>query len=156
MIRMLSDKFLRFDRNETLIPYGIFMLRMTLVAIWIAHFWFKVGYRGMPATETFFASLGYPVWFAWADVIAEAVAIIMLALGVYVRVLCPLLLVILIPATLVWIPKGFYFVGAGYEFMLTWCILQLVQALLGPGAFSLATHRAGEKPALAKASFRHA
>ena len=41
----------RFDRNETLIPYGIFLLRMTLVAIWIAHFWYKVGYRGMPATE---------------------------------------------------------------------------------------------------------
>lgn len=127
----------RFDRNETLIPYGIFLLRMTLVAIWIAHFWYKVGYRGMPATETFFASLGYPMWFAWADVIVEFVAIFMLLFGVYVRTVCILLLIILIPATAVWIPKGFYFVNAGYEFMLTWCILQIVQAVLGPGAFTL-------------------
>jgi putative oxidoreductase len=127
----------RFDRNQVLIPYGVFALRITLTLIWIAHLWFKVGYRGMPATVTFFESLGYPGWFAWADVIAEAIAIVMLACGFYVRTLCLLLLIILIPATLVWVPKGFYFVNAGYEFMLTWCILQVVQALLGPGAFSL-------------------
>jgi putative oxidoreductase len=125
----------RLDRNEKLTPYGIFFMRMTLVAIWIAHFWYKVGYRGMPATVKFFESLGYPSWFAWADVAAEAVAIVMLACGIYVRALCPLLLIILVPATMVWIPKGFYFVNSGYEFMLTWCILQVVQTLLGPGAF---------------------
>jgi hypothetical protein len=39
----------RLDRNRTLTPDGIFFMRMTLVAIWIAHFWYKVGYRGMPA-----------------------------------------------------------------------------------------------------------
>jgi putative oxidoreductase len=133
----------RFDQNQALVPYGVFLLRITLTGIWIAHFWFKVGYRGMPATVTFFHSLGYPGWFAWADVIAESVAIVMLACGVYVRTLSILLLVILIPATLVWIPKGFYFVGAGYEFMLTWCILQVVQAVLGPGAFSLVNREPG-------------
>jgi putative oxidoreductase len=139
MIRTFLATLQRFDRNETLVPYGVFLLRMTLVAIWIAHFWYKVGYRGMPATETFFVSLGYPTWFAWADVCAEFVAILMLAGGLYVRILSLLLLVILIPATAVWIPKGFYFVNAGYEFMLTWCVLQVVQAALGPGAFSLET-----------------
>jgi uncharacterized membrane protein YphA (DoxX/SURF4 family) len=92
----------------------------------------------MPATVTFFQSLGYPSWFAWADVIAEFVAIVMLICGIYVGTVCLLLLIILIPATLVWIPKGFYFVNAGYEFMLTWCILQVVQAVLGAGAFSVA------------------
>jgi putative oxidoreductase len=137
MIGNFLAAFERFDRNKTMTPYGIFMLRMTLVAIWIAHFWFKVGFRGMPATVKFFESLGYPGWFAWADVTVEAVAIVMLACGIYVRTICPLLLIILIPATAVWLPKGFYFVSAGYEFMLTWCILQIVQALLGPGAFCL-------------------
>jgi putative oxidoreductase len=137
MIRTFLTALRRFDLNETLTPYGIFMLRITLVAIWIAHFWYKIGYKGMPATVAFFDSLGYPSWFAWADVGVEFIAIIMLLCGVYVRTLCLLLLVILIPATMVWIPKGFYFVNAGYEFMLTWCILQVVQALLGPGAFSL-------------------
>jgi putative oxidoreductase len=137
MIGAFFSTLKRFDRNEALIPYGIFALRITLTAIWIAHFWYKVGYRGMPATVTFFESLGYPSWFAWADVAAESVAIVMLLCGVYVRTVCILLLVILIPATMVWIPKGFYFVGAGYEFMLTWCILQVVQSLLGAGAFGL-------------------
>jgi putative oxidoreductase len=138
MISTVLAALQRFDRNKAMIPYGIFLLRITLVAIWIAHWWYKVGYRGMPATVTFFHSLGYPSWFAWADVIAEFVAIIMLICGIYVRTVSLLLLIILIPATLVWIPKGFYFVNAGYEFMLTWCILQVVQAVLGPGAFSLA------------------
>lgn len=136
-LRTFLAALARFERNEALIPYGVFLLRMTLVAIWIAHFWYKVGFRGMPATETFFASLGYPVWFAWADVIVEFVAILMLFFGVYVRTISLLLLIILIPATAVWIPKGFYFVNAGYEFMLTWCVLQVVQAVLGRGAFSL-------------------
>jgi putative oxidoreductase len=139
MMRTFLTALQRFDRNEVMIPYGVFLLRITLVALWIAHWWFKVGYRGMPATVTFFDSLGYPSWFAWADVTAELVAIVMLICGIYVRTVCLLLLVILIPATLVWIPKGFYFVNAGYEFMLTWCILQIVQAVLGPGAFSLTT-----------------
>jgi putative oxidoreductase len=143
MIGAFFSALERFDRNKALTPYGIFALRITLTAIWIAHFWFKVGYRGMPATVTFFESLGYPSWFAWADVAAESVAIVMLLCGVYVRTLCILLLVILVPATLVWVPKGFYFVGGGYEFMLTWCILQVVQSLLGPGAFSLASREPG-------------
>jgi putative oxidoreductase len=143
MIRIFFGALKRFDRNKSLIPYGIFLLRITLVAVWIAHWWYKVGYRGMPATVTFFQSLGYPSWFAWADVAAEFVAIIMLICGIYVRTVCLLLLVILIPATLVWIPKGFYFVNAGYEFMLTWCILQVVQAALGPGALSLADREPG-------------
>jgi putative oxidoreductase len=96
----------------------------------------------LPATETFFVSLGYPWWFAWLDVIAEVVATGMLAAGVYVRTVSLLMLIILIPATTVWFPKGVYFVNAGYEFMLTWCILQVLQALLGPGALNAETQNA--------------
>ena len=54
MIRTFLTALQRFDRNEMLTPYGIFLLRITLAAIWIAHFWFKVGYKGMPATVAFF------------------------------------------------------------------------------------------------------
>jgi putative oxidoreductase len=137
MIRTFLGALNRFERDETTAKLGIFLLRMTLVAIWIAHFWYKVGFRGMPATVSFFESLGYPGWFAWADVLVEAVGIVLLFCGLYVRTVCLLLLIILIPATLVWIPKGFYFVNAGYEFMLTWCVLQVVQAVMGAGAFRL-------------------
>jgi putative oxidoreductase len=140
MIRQCFAWADRLDRNTALTPYGVFALRIVLTAIWAAHFWFKVGYRGMPATDAFFQSLGYPWWFAWLDIAAEAVAMVMMAAGVYVRAVSIVMLVVLIPATAVWIPKGFYFVNAGYEFMLTWCILQVVQALLGPGALTLDFH----------------
>lgn len=141
MIRRTYHWARRLDRNRRLTPYGVLMLRIVLTAIWAAHFWYKVGYRGMPATDAFFQSLGYPWWFAWLDIAAEAVAMVMLATGICVRVVSIVMLVVLIPATAVWIPKGFYFVNAGYEFMLTWCILQVVQALLGPGALALEFRR---------------
>jgi hypothetical protein len=48
-----------------------------------------------------------------------------------------LLLFLLVPATLVWIPKGFFFINGGYEFPLLWCVLQLVMALCGPGVLRI-------------------
>jgi hypothetical protein len=33
---------------------GAALLRLILAGFWIVHWWFKVGYRGMPATEAFF------------------------------------------------------------------------------------------------------
>ena len=33
---------------------GAALLRFILAGFWIAHWWYKVGYRGMPATEGFF------------------------------------------------------------------------------------------------------
>jgi len=37
---------------------GAALLRFILAGFWIAHWWFKVGYRGMPATEAFFLPAG--------------------------------------------------------------------------------------------------
>jgi uncharacterized membrane protein YphA (DoxX/SURF4 family) len=45
-------------------PAGALLLRLTLVGDWAIHWWFKVGYRGMPATESFFSSVGLPAWLA--------------------------------------------------------------------------------------------
>jgi hypothetical protein len=41
------------------------LLRFILARFWIAHWWFKVRYRGMPAAETFFKQQGLPAWRAW-------------------------------------------------------------------------------------------
>lgn len=62
---------------------------------------------------------------------------IALVLGLYTRVFALALLVILIPAVFVWVPKGFWFTQAGYEMPLFWCMMQITLALLGPGAFAL-------------------
>jgi hypothetical protein len=37
---------------------GAALLRLILAGFWIARWWFKVGYRGMPATEAFFLQHG--------------------------------------------------------------------------------------------------
>jgi hypothetical protein len=39
---------------------GAALLRLILAGFWIVHWWFKVGYRGMPATEAFFLQQGLP------------------------------------------------------------------------------------------------
>jgi hypothetical protein len=36
--------------------FGATLLRFVLAGFWIIHWWFKVGYRGMAATEAFFCS----------------------------------------------------------------------------------------------------
>jgi putative oxidoreductase len=128
---------MRADDDTTLTPYGICLLRVTLAILWLMHGLYKVIHDGMPATEKFFVSLGYPAWTAWADVAIECAAFVLLLLGAYVRVSSVLLLFLLIPATLVWIPKGFFFTNGGYEFPLIWCVLQVVMALCGPGALRI-------------------
>ncbi len=40
---------------------GAALLRFILAGFWITHWWFKVGYRGMPATEAFFLQHGLPL-----------------------------------------------------------------------------------------------
>jgi hypothetical protein len=42
-----------FDISPTS-AFGAALLRIIFAGFWIAHWWFKVGYRGMPATEAFF------------------------------------------------------------------------------------------------------
>jgi hypothetical protein len=40
---------------------GAALLRFILAGFWIAHWWYKVAYRGMPATKAFFLQQGLPV-----------------------------------------------------------------------------------------------
>jgi hypothetical protein len=37
MMNAVFSGLQRFDRNKAMIPYGVFLLRITPVAIWIAH-----------------------------------------------------------------------------------------------------------------------
>jgi uncharacterized membrane protein YphA (DoxX/SURF4 family) len=61
--------------------YGAASLRFVLAGFWIVHWRFKVGYRGMPATESFFMAKHLPAWLAWFDISFEAVAAACLLLG---------------------------------------------------------------------------
>lgn len=112
-------------------------LRMTLAIWWIIHWWFKVDVAGMAATETFFLHYGLPTWLAWFDVSFEIVVIFCLILGLYVPLICIISLPILVAGMVVYRTNGFYFSTGGIEFPIFWAIVQVVQALLGPGGFRI-------------------
>lgn len=128
-----------FEENNRIIPFGILALRVFLVLLWILHWEYKAVYNGMDKTVAFFEKLGYPGWFAWGDVTFEVVVIIAFILGLYTRTFSILTLAILIPAIEIWIPNGIWALHGGYEFMVLWCLLQVVFALTGPGPYAMKT-----------------
>lgn len=117
--------------------FGAALLRFILAGFWIAHWWFKIGYRGMPATEAFFLKQGLPVWLAWFDVGFEIVVALCLLLGIYVPLLCLLSLPILFASMWIYRENGFYFSTGGIELPILWACAQIAQALLGPGSFRI-------------------
>src|SRR5271169_5583128 len=60
---------------------GAGLLRLTLAVFWIVHWWYKVGFRGMPVTENFFMQNGLSAWLAWFDISFEVVVTFCLVLG---------------------------------------------------------------------------
>jgi len=89
--------------------FGATLLRFVLAGFWIIHWWFKVGYRGMAATEAFFLQHGLPTWLAWFVVSFEVVVAVCLALGIYVPLLCLVSLPILFVSMWIYRGNGFYF-----------------------------------------------
>ncbi len=116
---------------------GATLLRFILAGFWIAHWWFKVGYRGMPATQAFFSQQGLPTWLAWFVVSFEIVLAASLVLGTYVSLSCLVSLPILFASMWIYRRNGFYFSSGGIELPLLWACAQIAQALLGPGAFRI-------------------
>lgn len=127
----------KFENNEKMAPYGALVLRLTLSLYWAVHCLYKILYQGMDKTEQLFIKLGYPAIFAWGDIALELVAMVAFALGIYTRSISLLTLLILIPAMEIWIPNGLWALKGGYEFMVLWCLLQVVLTLTGPGPHAL-------------------
>jgi uncharacterized membrane protein YphA (DoxX/SURF4 family) len=117
--------------------FGAALLRFILAGFWIAHWWYKVGYRGMPATEAFFKQQGLPVWLAWLDIRFEVVTAAGLILGIYVPMVCLISLPILFASMWIYRKNGFYFSDGGIELPVLWACAQVAQVFLGPGAFRL-------------------
>jgi putative oxidoreductase len=115
---------------------GAALLRFILAGFWLVHWWYKVGYRGMPATQAFFLQQGLPAWLAWFDV-SEVVVAVCLVLGIYVPPLCLISLPILFASMWIYRRNGFYFSSGGIELPLLWACAQIAQAMLDPGAFRI-------------------
>jgi putative oxidoreductase len=139
-----KDYLPELNTGSNLLPTaaaGATLLRFTLVAYWIVHWWFKVGFRGMPATESFFIRQGLPAWLAWFDIGFEVVVAACLTLGVYVPLTCLVSLPILFASMIIYGGNGFYFPSAGIELPILWALIQIVQALLGPGVLRITPPR---------------
>ena len=133
----LNDPFSVAKPGPALLPTSVAaatMLRFVLVGFWVIHWWYKVGFEGMHRTEIFFGQQGLPGWLAWFDISFEVVVALCLALGVYVPIVCIFSLPILISSMIIFRRNGFYFPTGGIEFPFLWALVQVVQALLGPGA----------------------
>lgn len=115
-------------------PYAALLLRLTNAVLFAAHLYFKVGIRGIPATVSYFQSLGYPGFFAYLDMTAEAVVIVLFLFGIYTRWASIVMLPLMVCATMVFFDKGWNFTTGGFEFPATWTIILIVQFLLGDGA----------------------
>jgi len=120
-------------------PTGALLLRLILVGYWTVHWWFKVGFRGMPATETFFNSLGLPTWLAWFDISYEVLIVVLLLLGTFFRFACLSSLPILIAAMIIYGKNGFYFPSGGIELPIFWALVQASLVFIGPGSLSVPT-----------------
>jgi putative oxidoreductase len=116
---------------------GATLLRFILAGYWIVHWWYKVGFEGMRATESFFIKQGLPAWLAWFDISFEVVVAACLILGLYVPLICLVSLPILCASMIIFAGNGFYFPLGGIELPIFWALVQVVQALLGPGVFRI-------------------
>jgi putative oxidoreductase len=120
-------------------PYGIFVLRVALGAMWISHALLKYIVFTMPGFAGFLGSQGLPEALAWPVVLAEIIGGILILLGVYARHVALLLIPVMAGAMSVHIPNGWLFstAGGGWEYPAFLIAASFALWLLGDGAFAL-------------------
>ena len=126
--------------THSLAPYGIFLLRIALAAIFVAHADLKLRIFTIEGTKTFFRSLGLPGWLAPVIIVVEFAGAAALVFGIFPR-LVAIVLLPLILGTIVTVhgKKGWLFSNkdGGWEYPAFWAAMLVVLALLGDGAFTL-------------------
>lgn len=120
-------------------PYGIFVLRVSLAAMWISHALMKYILFTIPGFAGFLASQGMPEILAWPVFLAELVGSILILLGIYARHVALLLIPVMVGAMSVHIGNGWVFssTGGGWEYPAFLIAASFALWLLGDGAFAL-------------------
>ncbi len=129
--------------DHRLAPYGAFVLRLALGAMFIAHAYLKLAVFTVPGFEGFLAQTGLPSLLAWPIILAELFGGIALIAGFYARYISLALLPILLGALVIHAPNGWLFTAAngGWEYPAFLAVAALAQALIGDGAFALTPRR---------------
>jgi putative oxidoreductase len=126
-------------------PYGVFILRLTLGLLFLAHAWLKIFVFTPSGTAGFFSSIGLPGWLAYVAMIWEVVGGIALILGLWPRIAAIALVPILLGAIFaVHGSAGFFFDSAhgGWEYPALWIVNLVVITISGDGAYALRPSKA--------------
>ena len=120
---------------------ALFLIRLVIGVTMIAHGWnhWRGGGR-IPGTAGWFESLGlrHGVLQAWASVVTEIGAGVLLIAGLLTPLACAAVIsVMLVAGLLAHRPNGFFVFREGYEYVLVLAVAALALALLGPGGASL-------------------
>ncbi|WP_075220830.1 DoxX family protein [Acuticoccus yangtzensis] len=120
-------------------PYGAFLLRVALGAMFISHAYLKLAVFTVPGFEGYLTSLGLPALFAWPIILAELLGGIAILVGFHARIVAVVTLPVLLGAIVVHAPNGWVFnaTGGGWEYPAFLAAAAAVLALVGDGAFAL-------------------
>lgn len=119
---------------------GLLLLRATMGVGLLAHgLYLKIMVFGIGGTMGFFERIGYPAELGAAVALGETVAGLMLLAGVGTRAAAVAMIPVLLGATWQHAANGWLFsaTGGGWEFPAMWTALLAVQALVGPGGWTL-------------------
>ncbi|MEL6858503.1 MAG: DoxX family protein [Pseudomonadota bacterium] len=133
-------------------PYGVFLLRVALGVMFLAHAGLKIFVFTLAGTVGFFESVGLPGIMAYATIFAELVGGVALLLGLFTRQVV-VALIPLLAGTILFVhgANGWAFAneGGGWEYPAFLIAALVAQSLLGDGAFSLRSPRNQRREALA-------
>jgi putative oxidoreductase len=125
--------------DTRLAPYGAFVLRAALGAMFIAHAYLKLAIFTVPGFEGFLGKVGLPAVLAWPIILAELVGGLAILTGFYGRLFSVALLPVLLGALFVHAPNGWVFnvPNGGWEYPAFLIAAALAHVLTGDGAFAV-------------------
>jgi putative oxidoreductase len=126
--------------TRTLESRGIFLLRLLLGVLFIAHLYWKFAVLpgGLEAGWGNLLKAGYPAVVPAYVLSAELAGALLLVPGVLTRYVALYTIPMMAGAAQFWlVRKGFYFTKAGAELPLVWLALLALQAIMGDGSYAL-------------------
>lgn len=120
-------------------PYGLFLLRVALGAMWVSHALIKYFVFTVPGFAGYLENVGMPGVLALPVIGVELIGGLLIIAGVYARSVALLLIPVMLGALSVHARNGFLFssAGGGWEYPAFLMIVSVVVALAGEGAFAL-------------------
>jgi putative oxidoreductase len=125
--------------DRQLAPYGVFLLRVALGVMWIAHASLKWFVFTIPGFAIWLDSQGLPASMAWPVFLLELVGGLAIALGLYGRYVSLALVPVMAVAMSTHFGNGWLFVnqGGGWEYPVFLVAASVAHGLLGDGAFAV-------------------